>query len=457
MVLKVLPWELMRADATVRFYGRLVHGIGMHAISAIFYVSDNESTWNNKKEMLMKKILEGIRVIDWTVMHAGPLGTLMLGDLGAEVIKIEDTVRGDIPRGVVRICGVPVKTESGRNAYFELLNRNKKGITLDLNQKEGREIVYKLIEKSDVFVHNRPERELEKRELDYETLSRYNPKLIYFSMPGFGTEGPMKDVLAYDLSGQAISGMMYTMGPSFMPPLYMQGGPVDQTAGTLEAYGIISALLARERFGIGQKVVGSSLTSAIWLQGVNVSSKLMNGVSLPRIWRETEENPLWNYYLCKDNKWIILVNIQPDRFWKQTCEALERPELITDPKFDTWQKRRENCQDLIKVLDAIFINKSRDEWVEKLTKAGSMCAPILTIDEMVDHPQVIADKDIIKWDHPDWGETRYVAHPVKFSKTPAQITKPAPMFGEHTEEILTEMLGMTWDEVTKLKEKKVIA
>ena len=404
----------------------------------------------------MKKILEGIRVIDWTVMHAGPMGTLMLGDLGAEVIKIEDTVRGDIPRGVVRICGTAVPVREGRNTYFEELNRNKKGITLDLNQKEGQEIFYKLIEKSDVFVHNRPERELDKRNLDYDTLSRLNPRLIYLSMPGFGSKGAMKDVLAYDLSGQAMSGMMFQMGPDFMPPLYMQGGPVDETAATLEAYGIICALLARERFGIGQKVETSSLTAAIWLNAVNVGVQLMAGFCTPRVWRETEENPLWNYYKCKDDKWIMLVNIQPDRFWKQTCQALEATELITDPRFDTWQKRRENCQELIKIFDSIFVKKNRDEWLDILTKQGSMCSAILTMDEMVDHPQVIANEDVVEWEHPAWGKTRYVAHPVKFSKTPAQITRPAPMWGEHTETVLTEILGMSWDEIGKLKDKKVI-
>jgi crotonobetainyl-CoA:carnitine CoA-transferase CaiB-like acyl-CoA transferase len=403
------------------------------------------------------QVLEGIRVIDWTVMHAGPMATLMLGDLGADVIKIEDPVRGDIPRGAVRIVSVPVAVKEGRNVYFECMNRNKRGITLDLNQKEGQEIVYRLVEKSDVFVHNRPIREVNKRNLDYETLSHYNPKLIYASVPGFGSEGPMKNQLSFDMSAQAMSGMMYQMGAPFMPPLYMQGGPIDETAGTLTTYGIITALLARERFGIGQKIETSSLRAGIWLLGVAAGVQLFQGRSTPRVWRETEENPLVNYYKCKDDKWIFLCNPQPDRFWKEACEVLDRPELMSDPRFDTWQKRRENCQELIKVFDAIFITKTRDEWLDILRRyPGPIHAPVLTLEEAVSHPQAMANRDIIEWDHPAWGKTRYVAHPVEFTKTPATIRRPAPMWGEHTEEVLREVLGISWDEIVKLKDKKVI-
>jgi crotonobetainyl-CoA:carnitine CoA-transferase CaiB-like acyl-CoA transferase len=402
------------------------------------------------------QILEGIRIIDWTVMHAGPVGTMLLGDLGAEVIKIEDTVRGDIPRGTVRIVGVSVPVKEGRNVYFECMNRNKKGITLDLNQKEGQEIVYRLVEKSDVFVHNRPIREIDKRNLDYETLSRYNPKLIYFAMPGFGSKGPMKDQLSFDIAGQAMSGMMFQMGPPFLPPIYAQGGPVDETAATIEAFGIVAAILARERFGIGQKVETSSLTAAIWLQGVAAGLHLFGDIELPRVWRETEENPLWNYYKCKDGNWIMLLNLQSDRFWKQTCEALGVAELISNPRFDTWQKRRENCEELIKIFDEIFISKTREEWVDILSRHGSLNAPVLKLNETVKHPQVTANEDVFEWEHPTWGKSRYVAHPVKFSETPATMRSPAPMWSEHTEEVLREVLGMSWDEIVTLKDKKVI-
>jgi crotonobetainyl-CoA:carnitine CoA-transferase CaiB-like acyl-CoA transferase len=403
-----------------------------------------------------KQILEGIRVIDWTTMHAGPMGTMMLGDLGAEIIKIEDTIRGDIPRGVVRIVGLSVPVKDGRNMYFEVMNRNKKGITLDLNQEEGQQILYRFIEKADVFVHNRPIREVNKRKLDYETLCRINPKLVYFTMPGFGSKGPLKDSLSFDLSGQAMSGMMFEMGPPFMPPLYMQGGPIDQTAGMLEAYAIIAGLLARERFGIGQKIETSSLTAAIWLQAVNVQMQLFAGYSTPRVWRETEENPLWNYYECKDHKWIVLTSLQSDRFWEPLCNALGVPEMVSDPRFNSMNARRDNCQELIKILDRLFIKKTRDEWVDTLSEYRVMHAPILSMDETVSHPQVLANEDIIEWDHPAWGKTRYIAHPIKFYETPAQIKTPAPMWSEHTEMVLNELLGMSWDEISQLKEKKII-
>jgi crotonobetainyl-CoA:carnitine CoA-transferase CaiB-like acyl-CoA transferase len=178
---------------------------------------------------------------------------------------------------------------------------------------------------------------------------------------------------------------------------------------------------------------------------------------MPRVWRETEENPLWNYYRCKDDNWIMLLNIQPDRFWKPTCEALGAVELITDPRFDNWQKRRENCVELIKILDKIFMTKKREEWVDILSAHGSLNAPVLRLHEAVNHPQVIANKDIVEWEHPTWGKSRYVAHPVKFDATPATISSPAPMWSQHTEEVLTEVLGMSWDEIGKLKDSKTIA
>ena len=403
------------------------------------------------------RVLDGIRVVDWTVMQAGPMSTTMLGDLGAEIIKIEDPVRGDISRGVRLLGGCKVPVVNDRNAYYEAMNRNKKGITLDLNQKEGQEVVYRLIEKSDVFVHNRPERDINKRNLDYETLSRYNPKLIYMSLPGFGTTGPLKDALSFDISGQALSGMMFKSGEIGTPPTFMQGGPIDQAAGILASHAIITGLLARERFGIGQKLESSSLSAAIYLQVVNVQMQLFSGNSLGRLDRTKVDNPLLNTYQCKDGNWILLTAIVSDRFWKPFCEATGRQDLIDNPKFNSHLKRSENNEELIQIIDKILATKTREEWVSLFDHYGMMNAPILQLEESINHPQVLANKDIIEWDHPSWGKVRMVNYPIRFSKTPAEIRMPAPMFGQHTEEVLTEILGMNWEDINTLKEKHVIA
>ncbi len=247
--------------------------------------------------------LEGIRVLDWTIFQQGPVATAMLGDMGADVIKIEDRVGGDPARGMMKVIGAIISQEvTGRNAYYENNNRNKRCITLDLKKDRGREIVYRLAEKSDVFVQNFRQGVAGRLGLDYETLSGYNPKLIYASATGWGPKGPDSGEPSADYTGIARSGFMSLAGEPDMPPQMVQGGIGDQTGAIMTAYGVVSALLARERFGIGQEVNASILGGLVFLQGVPMACALMAGVTRFRTRRTGAGNPLWNHYACRDGK-----------------------------------------------------------------------------------------------------------------------------------------------------------
>lgn len=403
----------------------------------------------------MPMVLEGIRVIDWTIFQQGPVCSLMLADLGAEVIKLEERVGGDPGRGVVKLAGVDLS--SIPNFYFEATNRNKKSITLDLKKGEARQIVYELVACSDVFVQNFRKGVAERLGLDYETLRKHNPKLIYASASGYGPEGPESDSPSFDRLGLARSGIMFAAGEPEMPPLPIVEGIADQTGAVMLAYGVLAALLARERQGIGQKVDASLLGSMMWLQALSVSAKLLLGFSIPRIPRRYAANPLWNQYCCRDGKWIALGMLQADRYWPTLCGALGCPDLIEDERFATMRARAGNAGECVAVLDEAFAAKPRDEWLQILRNAGDLIfTPVNSVDDLPDDPQVRANGYIVDFDHPAFGRTQVIGPPIRLSETPAVVRAAAPEFGQHTEEILRGLLGYSWEQIGELKEREVI-
>src|SRR5262245_64704512 len=222
--------------------------------------------------------LDGIRVIDWTIWQQGPVCSAMLGDLGADVIKIEERVGGDPGRGMAKLSGIDLSDRP--NFYFEANNRNKRGLTVNLKKPEGREIIYRLVEKADVFVQNFRKGVAGRLGLDYAALRRHNPKLIYATASGYGPEGPESGDPSFDYLGQARSGIMLAAGEPDMPPLAIAGGIADQMGAIMLAYGILAALHARERFGIAQEVDASHLGSMTWLQGLSVAARLMMGMAI---------------------------------------------------------------------------------------------------------------------------------------------------------------------------------
>jgi crotonobetainyl-CoA:carnitine CoA-transferase CaiB-like acyl-CoA transferase len=399
--------------------------------------------------------LDGIRVIDWTIWQQGPVASAMLADLGAEVIKIEDRVEGDPGRGIVRMSGVD--TTNRPNFYFEANNRNKKSITLDLKKDAAREIVHALVERSDVFVQNFRKGVAERLGLGYAALRARNSRLIYATASGYGPEGPESGDPSFDQLGLARSGIMLAAGEPEMPPLAIAGGIADQMGAIMLAYGVLAALLARERFGVGQQVDASHLGSMTMLQGLSVSAKLMMGFALPRTARARAGNPLWNHYRCGDGRWLCLGMLQPDRYWADFCKALGRAELASDERFVDLRARARNSEAAVAALDAAFASRPRDEWVRILRDGGDFIFTVInSVDELPDDPQVLANDYVVEFDHPQHGPTRMLGIPVRLSETPGAIRRQAPEFGEHTEEVLNGLLGYDWERISELRRAEVI-
>ena len=399
--------------------------------------------------------LEGIRVLDWTIWQQGPISALMLSDLGADVIKIEERTGGDPGRGVLRASGLDLSKHP--NFYFEANNRGKRSIALDLKRPEAREIVHALAAKADVFVQNFRPGAAARAGLDYATLRTINPRIIYGNGSGFGRKGPDAERPCMDYLGLARSGIMLAAGEPGTPPVAIQGAIADQMAGTMLAFGIITALLARERFGIGQEVDASLLGAMTWLQGLSMSSRLMLGGEMPRPSRQFAFNALWNHYRCKDDKWIAFAMAQADRWWADFARAIGRPELATDEKFNTMMNRGMNAAELIKLLDEVFASRTRDEWMATLDAGGDFIFTVVnSVSDLPNDPQVRANGLIASVEHPVHGPVEMLNLPIGLSETPSRIAGAAPEFGQHTEQVLVEELGWSWERVGELKEKGVI-
>jgi crotonobetainyl-CoA:carnitine CoA-transferase CaiB-like acyl-CoA transferase len=404
----------------------------------------------------MPGALSGIRMLELGVYQNGPAAGYMLGDMGAEVIKIEDRVRGDYGRGTSSLWGLSVE-HKGVNLFYETPNRNKKSITLDLKKEKGREVLYRLVEKADVFCTNFSKKTIANLGCDYEILCKFNSKIIYARTSGYGGRGPETDLRAFDVVAQARSGLMEQTGEANGPPATITGAVIDQLGATMLAYGILAALVARERTGIGQEVETSMLGSAIHLQAMSVNQACIIGRPFSRHNRLRARNPLANYYQCADGKWILFSELQSDRFWTDFCNAIGTPELATDSRFATSSARRENFVECIEILDRVFKTKPRNEWMQILREKGGgvVCSEVYLLTDLPRQPQVMENEYIVGYDHPVLGKVNLVGFPVSFSKTPASIVSKAPELGEHTEEILLEW-GYTWEDIEALRNEEVI-
>lgn len=404
----------------------------------------------------MHQPLEGIRILEWGTFHAGPGGNAILGDMGAEIIKIEQPHLGDPMRRQMNYGQSNFELPGGKNMFFEVANRNKKSITLDLKQEKGREIVYRLVAKSDVFLTNFRSRVIEKMGMTYEKLSQLNPLIIYAEVSAFGSRGPDRGIGGFDTQGQARSGIMYAMGEPDMPPLVMLFGIIDQVTSITISQATITALLMRERFGIGQKIDTSLLGSALYLQYINVFNALWmkrNPTRHDRTWTD----PLRNHYLCQDGKWISISNPGhwEDR-WPLYCQIFGKPELEKVPDFQTREKRILNCKELIPVLDRTFLTRPRDEWIEIFNQHDIISCPVNTSLDLDSDPQVMENDYIVDFDDPAGGKVRIPGFPVHFSQAETKTKSLAPTLGEHTEQVLKELGGYSEAEISQFKQDEVI-
>lgn len=399
--------------------------------------------------------LDGIRVIDWTMWQFGPVSTMMLADMGAEVIKVE-SLDGDHGRQFGVLGGVKADLGGGLNAYYASMNRNKSGIALDLKNPKGLEIMQKLIKKSDVFIENFRQGVAERLGLGYDDVAEIRPDIVYGSGSGYGPNGPDSGKPAFALTGEARSGSLWWSGPGDGTP-YNINGMADQMAGIMLSYGVLGAIIARERFGIGQRVDVSHLGSLMWLGGMRDGIALRAGNMMEPQHRTKAGNVLWNTYKCSDGKWIAFSMSQGDRYWPTFCRALAREDLVEDVRFSTLESRSENREELIPILDDIFLTRSRQEWEQKLNEAGDLIwERVQDIFDLPNDPQVLQNNYLIDFDHPVLGPTKWHQTPVAYSKTPVSTRRMAPMHGEDTETILIDLLDYSWDDIVVLKDAGVI-
>ena len=397
--------------------------------------------------------LEGIRVVELAAWMAGPACAAVLSDWGAEVIKMEHPERGDPLRGILSIGVIPV---GAVNYLWELDNRNKKSLGLDLKHPRGHEVALRLLDASDVFVTNLQGSELKRLGLDYESLSPARPRLVYAHITGYGELGPHGDRPGFDLAAWARSGFMLTLGePDSIPPLSPTGN-IDRITAMFTAGAIALALYVREKTGQGQKVSSSLLASALWTGGVYTQAASCTRREIPRPSRKTAGNPLYNSYQTQDGRWLVLIMLQTDLYWQEFCQAIGQPELARDPRFDSHGKRcGENNQALIALLDQVFASRSLAQWVQAFQGRHVLWEPSQTYLQVTADPQVEANEHLVDFHHPSYGSGKLVSVPVKFSRTPGAIRQEGPQLGQHTEEVLLE-LGYSWEEIARLKEAGAI-
>jgi len=398
--------------------------------------------------------LDGVKVVEITMFQQGPVAGMRLGDLGADVIKIEAKT-GDPGRGFMKIIGAMAGL-SGHNYYFEHTNRNKRSLVLDLKTEKGMEVFLDLIDQADVFLNNMSIQAPIKMGIGPDVLLVRNPRLIYAQASGWGRKGPDAEALSFDYTGIARSGLMMSCGEADSPPTQILPGIGDEIGGLMCAWGVTSALYAREKSGKGQVVDTSLMGSMIGALGFIMAAPAILGAEFPRETRATAGNPLYNHYRCKDNRWIVIAHLDPDRYWPKLCRAMGIQDLEHDPRFSSIAARGENAKVLVSILDDKFATRTRDEWFEILGKEGCIFTPIQTPTEVSADPQALANRYFISVDHPDWGPIKMTGFPWDFSDTPASWRRKAPEFGEHNEEILLE-LGYTKEKIASLREEGVIS
>ena len=401
----------------------------------------------------MEYPLKGVRVLEWAIFHAGPGASAILSDLGAEVVKIESR-GGDPIRHRNRFGRTSFDLPGDRSLFFEISNRNKRSITIDLSRKEGKEIIHRLVPNFDVFLTNLRPNTVGKMGMGYAELSKINPRLVYASVSSYGPNGPDVGRGGFDFQGQARSAIMYSMGEPEMPPLLLHFGLIDQVTAIIASQAILVGLLDREKTGKGQEVQTSILGSALCLSYCNFMNALWLHQDVPRHSR-LDTDPTRNYYCCKDNKWFA-ITIQPDDSdWPRFCQAIGRPELVSDERFNSEEKRSmTNAKELINLLDEVFINKNRDEWLEVFLQRDLFACPVNRMTDLENDPQIQANY-LDEIEHPSMGKVKVPGFPIHFSRSQAGTTGPAPALGEHTKDVLKEV-GYSDKEIAKLEKEEVI-
>jgi len=396
----------------------------------------------------MQRPLTGIRVLDLSQFLAGPYGSMILGDLGAEVVKIEIPEKGDGSREM------PPHFIHGQSGYFLSMNRSKKSVTLNLKSDAGLQIFYDLVRHADVVYDNfRPEI-LNRLKIDFDTLKAINPRIISCSVSGYGHSGPMRDRPAFDLVMQAMGGIMSYTGPQGGEPVRMGAPMGDLAGGIFAAHGVLAALYERERTGVGRRVDVALLDSQIALLIYRAVYYFLAGeVAEPAGSGHVSAVPIGAF---KTQDIHIVIDANGDKFWRALCVALERPEMADDPRFVDRAGRLQHVEELMAILQTIFLTRPGEEWLRRLDKAGVPSGPINTVDRALSDEQVRARNMVVEVNSSHYGKVNMTGSPIKFNDTDDREFLAPPTLSEHTQAILSDWLGMTSEQVKQLRDQGVV-
>jgi crotonobetainyl-CoA:carnitine CoA-transferase CaiB-like acyl-CoA transferase len=392
--------------------------------------------------------LDGLLVVDLTRVLSGPYCTMLLADMGARVIKIEQPGRGDDTRA----WGPPFM--GGESAYFVSINRNKESLTLDLKHPEGRAILDRLLDRADVLVENFRPGAMDRLGLGKETIASRWPSLVACSISGFGQNGPRRDEPGYDAVVQAEAGLMSITGEEDGPALRLGLAIADVVSGMFAAQGIAMALLARTRTGRGQHIDIAMLDSTAALLTYQAATFFATGVPPTRHGNRHPTIAPYDSFDVADG--TIVLTIGNDEIWKRFCVAADLPDLAGDPRFATNAQRCENYAALEPILTATLRSRTRREWLARFNAAGVPCGSVRNIGEVLADPQLAARSMIENVDHATLGRISVIGTPVKLSETPGSIRTAPPTLGQHTDDILQRDLGLTDGDISRLRESRVI-
>lgn len=391
--------------------------------------------------------LEYIKVLDLTRVLAGPYATMILGDLGADIIKVEMPDIGDDARHFGPYL-------NGESAYFMSLNRNKRSITLNLKTEKGKEILIELIKQCDVIAENFRPGTMEKLGIGYDVIKEINPKIIYAASSGFGHTGPYSERAAYDAVVQAMGGIMSITGQKNGKPTRVGTSIGDITAGLFTAIGILTALVNRNNTGLGQKIDVAMMDSQVAILE-NAIARYIVTKEVPKC--EGNRHPSivpFETFDTADGE--IMIAVGNDSLWTKFCSVIGMERLGKEQQYAKNSMRNERYLELRPIIAEPLMWKTTKEWQELLDLAGIPNGPINTIDKVLEDPQVIAREMIVDIDHPIAGKLQIPGIPIKLSNTPGKIRRPSPILGEHSEEILRELLGYTDEEIDALRKDKVL-
>jgi crotonobetainyl-CoA:carnitine CoA-transferase CaiB-like acyl-CoA transferase len=392
--------------------------------------------------------LAGLRVVDMTRVLAGPFCSMLLADMGAEVIKVEEPGKGDDARDYPPFL-------RGASAYFTNLNRNKKSIVLDLKKPEGRDLLMDLLKKADVLLENFKPGTMDKLGLGYENVRAVNPGIVYASISGFGQYGPYRDRPGYDIIGQAMGGLMSVSGWPDSPPTRTGTAMADIVAGLNACVGILAALKGRERTGEGDRIDVSLVDSMVSAMETVIQIYLVEGRTPQRVGNRYEFIAPYDSFQAADG-WVV-IGVGGQEVWKRFCRVIGREDLIETPEFLTNKVRVRNVARLEEIVTEWTSKRKVDEIVSLLMGASVPCSPILNVAQICNDPHIAKAREmIVEMDHPLGGKMKVISCPIKFTRMKPTIRSTAPAHGEHTERVLADLLGMSKEAYACLREKGAV-